>query len=100
MNLMVMIMKVKSILKIDKSSVIRQKGRISKRVFQENKAHQFSEKRTFLTPCYAHLQAQGVRNACGKFDVLCFLETPFFEICPFALLPMKQEVQLQWTPGV
>ena len=31
------------------------KGRISKRVFQENKARQVSEKWTFLTPWYAHV---------------------------------------------
>ena len=31
------------------------KGGISKRVFQENKEHKFSEKRTFLTPWYAHV---------------------------------------------
>ena len=31
------------------------KGRISKRVFQENKTPQIYEKRTFLTPQYAHV---------------------------------------------
>ena len=31
------------------------KGGISKRVFQENKEHKFSEKRTFLIPWYAHV---------------------------------------------
>ena len=41
------------------------KGRITKRVFQENKGGEFF----------------------GKFGVLCFLETPRFKIRPFALLP-------------
>ena len=67
------------------------KGRISKRVFQENKAHQifrktnisyhtkthhakFSEKRTLLNKCMFF----------GKFGVLCFLETT---VLRFALWP-------------
>ena len=32
------------------------KGRISKRVFQENKAHQIFEKQTFFTPLYARVR--------------------------------------------
>ena len=45
------------------------KERISKRVFQENKARQIFEKRTFLTPRYADVRTcayQGVRN--GRFS--------------------------------
>ena len=45
------------------------KGRISKRVLQENKTEQISLKLTFLTPWYAHA---------------CFLVTP---VLKFALLP-------------
>ena len=53
------------------------KGQISKRVFQENKARQISAR----TCAY-----QGVKNVrfCGKFGVLCFLET---SVLRFALLP-------------
>ena len=70
-------------------------------MFQENKARQVFQKRTFFTPCYAHFPAFGlnterygaslrIQSECGKvrvsggkkcsffgnFDVLCFLETP------------------------
>ena len=51
---------------------------ITKRVFQENKGRQFSKKRTFLTPWYAHIRCVSGGKRCsffGKFGVLCFLET-------------------------
>ena len=54
------------------------KGRISKRVLQENKAHEFYEKWTFLTPWYAH-----VRNFFGIFGLLFFyLATRILMFCP------------------
>ena len=58
------------------------KGRISKRVFQENKARQISRKTNISYPLiHNHTCAyQGVRN-------VCFLENTRFEICLFALLP-------------
>ena len=63
------------------------KGWISKRVFQENKARQISQKRTFLTPWYAYYVCilVGKKSSFfGKFDEFCFLEKPLLR---FALLP-------------
>ena len=54
------------------------KGRISNRVFQENKAK------------FSKFSIRG--NKClffGKFDVLCFLETPVWR---FALLPYNRRI--------
>ena len=63
-------------------------GRISKRVFQENKALQISEKEKFLPPAwYAHVRTcayQGVKNVCLSEN---FLETP---VLRFALLTYYQ----------
>ena len=64
------------------------KGWISKRVFQKTKHTKFSEKRTFLTPWYAHeIRNKEIRtkkcSLFGKFGLL-FLETP---VLRFALLP-------------
>ena len=55
------------------SSVIRQKDKSQNRCFKKTKLVKFSEKRTFLTPCVS-----GGKKCSffGKFDVLCFLETP------------------------
>ena len=57
-------------------------GRISKRKFQENKARQI---------CTRKCAYQGVKNVCfcGKFGVLCFLETP---VLRFALLPYYRRI--------
>ena len=55
------------------------KGRISKRVFQENKARQIFRK--------TNISCVSGGKKCsffGKFGVLCFLETP---VLRFALLP-------------
>ena len=57
------------------------KGRISKRVFQENKASQTSGKTNISCPLIR------TRTKClffENFGVLCFLETP---VLRFALLP-------------
>ena len=61
---------------------------MSKRVFQENKTRQIFRKTNICNPVI-HIRPctyQGVSNVrfFGKFDVLCFLETP---ILRFALLP-------------
>ena len=64
------------------------KGRISKRVFQENKARQIFRKMNISYPLIRTRTCayQGVRNVrfFGKFNVLCFLEIPDLR---FALLP-------------
>ena len=63
------------------------KGRISKRVLQENKAHQISEKRTFLIPDrHTYVRVSGGKKCSfiGKFIVLYFLVTP---VLRFALWP-------------
>ena len=71
------------------SSVIRQKGESHESqngCFMKTKHTKFSEKRTFLTPWYAHVRVKYTRTKClfyGKFGVLRFLETP---VLRFALL--------------
>ena len=74
------------------------KGWISKRVFQKTKHTKFSEKRTFLTPWYAHeIRNKEIRtkkcSLFGKFGLL-FLETRF-EIRPFTLLPTKSSSKVK-----
>ena len=76
------------------------KGRISKRCFKKTKHVKFSEKRTFLTLWYAHVRPDTHTYVCvsggkkcsffGKFDMLCFLETP---ILIFVLLPYYRRNQ-------
>ena len=73
--------------------VNKTKGHISKRVFQENKAGQFSEKRIFLTPCYVCVSRGKKYSFFGKFDVLCFLET---RILRFALLPYYRRIVISF----
>ena len=66
------------------------KRRISKPVFQENKARQIFRKNEYFLPPDTHKSGyHGVRNVCffGKFGVFCFLET---SILRFALLPCYQ----------
>ena len=70
-----------------KSSVIRQKGEFQNMCFKKTKHVNFSEKRTFLTPWYAHVRNSKKRSFSGKFGVLCFLEIP---VLRFALLPYYQ----------
>ena len=61
------------------------KGRISKRVFQENKAR------------HTYISVSGGKKCLffGKFGVLCFLETP---VLRFALLPYYQRKLIQDQP--
>ena len=62
------------------------KGRISKRVFQENKARQIFRKTNISYPWHAYIRVSG-RKICsffGKFGELCFLE---ISVLRFALLP-------------
>ena len=71
----------------DRSSVIKGKGRISKRVFRENEARQiFRKNKHFLPPdTHTYVCASGVKGCSFfvKFLVLCFLETL---VLRFALL--------------
>ena len=63
------------------------KGRISKRVIQENKVRQIFRNEHFLPPnthVYVYVSGDKKSSLFGKFDVLCFLETP---VLRFALLP-------------
>ena len=60
------------------------KGRISKRVFQENKARQIFRKRNISYPLIRTGAYQGVRNVCFSENLACFLEIP---VLRFALLP-------------
>ena len=63
------------------------KGRISKRVFQENKARQIFRKKNLSDPLIHHLLVHIRGKKClvfEKLNVLCFLETP---VLIFTLLP-------------
>ena len=85
------------------------KRRILKRVLKENKARQISRKtnisyplihtRLFLPPdMHTDVYASGGKKCSlfGKFDVLCFLETP---VLRFALLPYyRRSVRLKKSP--
>ena len=70
------------------------KGQISKRVFQENNKHaKFSAKTNIFYPLIRTRTCayQGVKNVrfCGKFGVLCFLETP---VLRFAFLSYYRRI--------
>ena len=72
------------------SSVTMQKGKSQNRSNKKTKHTEFSEKRTFLTPCYVNLTIayQGVRNVSFRKNWLAlFSYYPRFEIHFFALLP-------------
>ena len=72
---------------ITNSPVIRQKARISKQVFQENKARQIFRKH-FLPPVSVSVRSRGLEMfVFRKIGVLCFLETPVLRFALFALLP-------------
>ena len=61
---------------------------MSKRVFQENKAAKFSEKRTFLTPDTHTVVCVSGGKECsffGKFGELGFLETPVLRFALFLI---------------
>ena len=90
------------------TSAIRQKGKFQNGCFKKTKHVNSSEKRTFLTPWCAHVRVRIRAYVCvsggkkcsffGKFDVLCFLETPVLrsalltyyrrieDVCNFILL--------------
>ena len=72
------------------SSVIRQKGKFQNGCFKKTKHAKFSEKRTFLTPWYAHVRVciRGVRKVRFSENLACFVFLKHcFEIRAFALLP-------------
>ena len=69
------------------SSVIRQKGESQNGCFKKTKHAKCLEKRTSLTPWYAHVRVRsgGKKSSFfGKFGVLYFLETPVLRV---AILP-------------
>ena len=72
------------------SSLIRQKGRISKRVFQENEARQIFRK-TDISCAY-----QGARNVCflENWACLVFLKHPFWD-SPFCLITDALQITLE-----
>ena len=74
---------------ITNSPVIRQKARISKQVFQENKAR--THKKTNISYPMIRTRTSGGKKCSffEKFGVLCFLETPVLRFALFALLPMN-----------
>ena len=80
-----------------KSSVLRQKGESQNGCFKKTKHTKFSEKRTFLTPWYAHTRTcayEGKKYSFfGKFGVLSFIETP---VLRFALLPYYRQTKINF----
>ena len=68
--------------------VNKAKGRISKRVFQENKARQIFRKTNIFTPWYAHVRIRGYKMFVFRkiWRVLLSWNTSF-EIRPSTLLP-------------
>ena len=76
------------------SSVIRQKSESQYGYFKKTKHARFSEKRTSLAPdTHTYICVSGDKKCSffGKFDVLCFLETP---VLRFALLPYYRQIRL------
>ena len=78
------------------------KGRISKPVFQENKAHQIFRKknisyslirRRMYTQTYVCVSGSKKCLFFGKFGEFCFLETP---VLRFALLPYYRRISSGW----
>ena len=66
------------------------KGRISKRVFQENKARQIFRKTNIYYPLIRYVCVSWDKKCSffAKFGVLCFLETP---VLRFTLSPYYQQ---------
>ena len=61
------------------SSVIRQKGKSRNGCFKKTKHVKFSEKRSIVPPdTHSYVYVSGCKECSfsGKFDELCFLETP------------------------
>ena len=70
--------------------VIRQKGESQNGCFKKRKHAQFSEKRIFLTPWYAHVRARIRGKKCSFFRKIwraLFSWNTRFEIRTLALLP-------------
>ena len=70
------------------------KGRISKRVFQENKARQIFQKTNHSYPLiYLRVRIRGKKcSFFGRFGVLSFIETP---VLRFALLPYYRRLMVR-----
>ena len=79
---------IKNVFNQHTSSVIRQKCKSQNGCFKKTKHVKFSEKTNISNPLISTRTCayQGVRNVrfLGKFDVLCFFETP---VLRFPLLP-------------
>ena len=87
-----------------KISVIRKKGESQNKCFKKTKRAKFSEKRTFLTPRYAHVRTcayQLVRNVHFSENLACFvfLKHPFRDWI-FCLITdeMPRLLTLVYTP--
>ena len=63
-HLLMLLMKIKTGIRYNVGN--QAKERISKWVFLENKARQFSEKRIFLTHWYAHARVRGFMYVCKE----------------------------------
>ena len=75
-------------------TVIRQNGKYQNGCFKKTKLVKYAKKRTFLTPWYApvYLGIGGKKYLFfGKFEVLCFHETP---VLRFALFPYYRQIQI------
>ena len=70
---------------IDRSSVVRQKGESQNGCFKKTKHVKFSEKRTFLTPWYAHVTGGKKYSFFWKLTCFVFLKHPFWDT-PFCLI--------------
>ena len=75
----------------DKTSVIRQKDESQNECFKKTKHVKISQKRTFLTPWYAHIRCSFVCLFFRIFNVFCFLETPILESL-FCLITVENKI--------
>ena len=66
-HLLMLLMKIKTGIRYNVGN--QAKERISKWVFLENKARQFSEKRIFLTHWYAHARVSGFMYVCKVLEI-------------------------------
>ena len=79
-----------NLLKNSNSSVIRRESQNG--CFKKQSRPNFAKKEYFLPPWYAHVRVRSGGKKClfsGKFDLLCFLETP---VLRFTLLPYYRRI--------
>ena len=77
-----------SIWDIEKTSVIRQKGESQNGCFKKTKHAKFSEKRTFLTPWYAHVREALENNSLQLKAVSFFCKNCVFDTSKYLDLPV------------